>query len=358
MQKKIRIKDYVAIKTNKKMKLIVILSFLVSVGHASFAQQSFTSKQDALTWLKEIFSKHFVKTTVYRPDDNNKTPYSYQYEIGDKRILIIKKADGQVTDTRYTVPYEDISETFILQKNDYFKSSTGIGFKPLFGDSYVVSHDIEKKRFEDNTQYSTSVGFPFEMGKGDLILASVINAIKTVARENKAIADKQKSDLALENERKKVPAVNNQKIKGTLPSYKVFTSQNELVNLYDYVEKNRAYKDKPTLLITWAHWCNICLRKIDTLLNNGLALKYNIILVNKDISETGFASLKEKIQKHSPDYSKDVILLFDRNNQLAEFDENAAPLFLWLDNKLQIVKSFAGYAIQTKTITTMLQEIQ
>ena len=340
------------------MKLIVILSLLVSVGNASFGQQSFTSKQDALTWLKEIFSKHFVKTSVYRPDDNNKTPYSYQYEIGEKRILIIKKAEGEVSDTRYTVPYQDISETFFLQKKDYFKSATGIGFKPLFGDSYVVSHDIEKKRFEDNTQYSTSVAFPFEMEKGDFILGSVINAINTIARENKAIVDKQKAALLLENERKKASVTNNQKIKGTLPSYKIFTSENVLVNLYDYVEKNRPYKDKPTLLVTWAHWCNICLRKIDTLLNDGLALKYNIILVNKDLSEAGFASLKEKIQQHSPDYNKDAILLFDRNNQLAELDENAAPLFLWLDNKLQIVKSFAGYGIQTKTITSMLQDIQ
>ncbi|HMI79294.1 MAG TPA: hypothetical protein VK484_10905 [Ferruginibacter sp.] len=340
------------------MKLIVILCLLVSVGHASYGQQSFTSKQDALAWLKEIFSKHFVKTSVYKQDDKNKT--SYSYEIGEKRILIIKKTEGQVSDTRYTVPYEDISETFFLQQNDYFRSSTGIGFKPRYGDSYVVSHDIEKKRFEDNTQYSTSVGFPFEMKKDDLILGSVINAINAVAGENKATvkAEKQKADAGLENDRKKATVANNQKIKGALPPYKVFTSENTLVNLYDHVEKNRPYKDRPTLLITWAHWCNICIKQIDTLLNNGLALKYNIILVNKEVSEAGFARLKDKIRLHSPDYNKDAILLFDRNSQLAALDENAAPFFLWLDNKLQIVKSFAGYAIQTKTITNMLQEIQ
>ena len=335
-------------------KYFFALSLLLSAGLFSYGQRSFTSKQEALDWLRETFSKSFIKTTVYKQGDEKRI--SYNYEIGDNRMLIIKKTEGEISDARYTVPYEDISETFFLQKNDYFKSSTGIGFKPGYGESYVVSYGMEKKRFSENTAYATSAAFPFDIKKDDPVINSIINAINRISRENKASV---KTDPILKDDNKNTMTTDDQKIKGTqLSPYKVFNSDNVEVNLYDYVEKNRQHKDKPVLLITWAHWCNICIKQIDTILKNGLGLKYDIILVNKGGSEAGFTKLKEKIRLHAPDYGTEAILLFDRNNQLEELDKNGAPFFLWMDKKLRIVGSFAGYAIKTETIISKLTGIE
>lgn len=345
---------------NKPMKRILVICLLLSVGLYSYGQKSFNSKQEALDWLNEAFSKHFIKTTVFRQGDEKRTAYKYEYEIGEKRLLIIKRTEGEISETRYTLPYEEIDETYFLQKNDYFKNSTGIGFKPAYGQSYIVSYGMEKKRFAENTGYATSAGFPFDIRKNDPDINSIINAINRISREKKAsVKTGLKADPVLKDDSKNVQAFDDQKIKGTmLLPYKVFNSDNILVNLSEFLEKSRQHKDKPVLLITWAHWCNICIRQIDTILNNGLGSKYDIILVNKAGSEVGFAKLKEKIQLHTPDYNKDVILLFDRNNELVELDKNGAPFFLWMDKKLRIVSSFAGYSIKTETIISKLIEIE
>jgi len=345
------------------MKKLLAVILMMSCINLSFAQQTFTSKNDALEFVKEAFSKYFIKTTVYKKNDKKNISYNHDYEINDKRIIIIiEKAESDIKDSRYTVPYEDMSEVFSLKKNEYFKSITGIGFKPGFGDVYYVGTGKEYKRFDDNTYYAKYISFPFEMKKGDNIIPSIINAINTISRENKAVAKaaQQKSDATQQKQAEDVQLAFEQKTKGTpLPQFEVFTSDSLKINLHDYIGQNRRFKDKPTLLVTWSNvWCKPCIKIIDTLLNSGLALKYNIVLINKESANTDFSMLKKEIVNHTPDYNKDVLLLFDRNNQLEPIDENAAPCYFLLDRNLKIVRSRIGLTVKTPTISSMLSQIE
>ena len=138
----------------------------------------------------------------------------------------------------------------------------------------------------------------------------------------------------------------------------MFTSENTEVNIYAYLLEKRQYKTKPSLVITWGNWCPICIRKIDTLLNKDLALKYNIILINKQPTTGNLSVLLKNIANHIPDYNKDALLLFDKNNQMKDIDHDGTPFFLWLDTNLKVMSSFEGYNINIQKITEKLEEIK
>ncbi|TXJ22449.1 MAG: redoxin domain-containing protein [Chitinophagaceae bacterium] len=153
----------------------------------------------------------------------------------------------------------------------------------------------------------------------------------------------------------------------TIPQYDVFTKDSNTINLPEYLLTHRSDKDKPTLLVTWSYkWCPPCIKKIDSLLNFGTALNYNIVLINRDDEETrikypsafiSFSDLKAGLASHSPNYNEDALLLFDRNNQLFDIDNGATPLWVWLDKKLNILGAYSGFTISVADIRNVLSNI-
>ena len=334
------------------MKKIFSIILSVSIIASCYGQQTFTSGTQAMDYLKEIFAKSFIKTDVNHDD----IIYQYEYEINEKHILIIKRDQKE---RRYcSVPYIDIENMGLLKKNDFFKKVSGIIIKPSFGRAFMVGYSKEVQ-----LHYVTHEEFPFDVNKEDHI--SIINAINTIVRDIKEAAKaaeriaaeaKQKDNTA----RQTALAAANNKIKGSkLNGYTLFTLDNVSINLHDYAEKNRQFKDKPTLLITWnKDWGRPFMKFIDSLLNDGVALNYNIILINKGDKYTDLTKLKSNIAKHNPDYTKEVISLIDKTNALEPMDNNAVPFYLWLDNNMKIVSSYPGWDISTKKIREKLEEIK
>ena len=145
----------------------------------------------------------------------------------------------------------------------------------------------------------------------------------------------------------------------TLPQYEIYTPDSLLVNLPEYLLKSRPYKDKPTLIVTFLYpYCNPCTRIIDSLLNAGIALHYNVILINRDGTKYSYTEKKKELAARLPNYNEDAILLYDPNNQLADIDNEATPTFLWLDKNLDVVGSFTGYRIYLSDITGILSKIE
>ena len=211
----------------------------------------------------------------------------------------------------------------------YFSFSSGYG------------HSEEKRT---GRTISNSVIFPFDVKNYLEMFQSFANAIQTIDRENSEIEEKT------QQKRDEQPAKVNPPVNYTnLPAYKVFTSDSLLVNLPRYIEINRPFKEKPTLLITFAYkWCPPCLKLIDSILNMGLASKYNLVLVSRDSdidkvpksqhhwAYISLANLMERLSERMPNYSKDAVLLFDRNDQLTDLDKGSTPIFIWLNKELKI----------------------
>ena len=343
------------------MKKILLLIFVISLTHFSFAQQTFTTKKDALEFLKEAFSKNFIKTKVII--NSSQKEISYDYKINEDHILIIKNELDKF-DAWVTIPYVNMSEVFSLIKNDYYKKITGIAFKPKFGGSYGVSHGKEYKKNESGNAYTSIQAFPFSLEKGDLLLPSLITAINVIALENRTEAKsiKLKIDVDKTQADLKVFIQNaiDLKIDGIFfKKYSLYNSENILVNMHDFIEKNRRFKDKPTLLVTWSNtWCAPCLRKIDEVIKNSVTANYNLLIINKD-RKASYSDIKSKMSTHKIDYfTNDILFLIDRDNQLEPLDKNSAPVFIWLDNNIGFKGIYQGYDITISSILSMLQELE
>ena len=99
-------------------------------------------------------------------------------------------------------------------------------------------------------------------------------------------------------------------------------------------------------------------------------MNYNVILINRDAEVTkeeiernphtyiGFSDLKNALATHAPKYDEDALLLFDRLNQLDNFDNSEAPLWVWLDNNLNILGSYNSYDISISAIRSVLSKIE
>ncbi len=320
------------------MKKSLSLLIFLAITTFSFAQQTFTSKEQALSFLKELFSENFIKTPLYKTNGNAKQVI-YDYEIRDSEIIIwTNNAENGAPLNKnksnwYVIPYRDIS--VVNASPSTFRDTKSAELSVSFG-SYSKNGFILRRRPDTLKWYGNLlIYFPLIIKKGDdKVLVSILNATTFIAMDNG-----------------KIPYTE-------LPPYIVFSSANSSIALSDFIDKNRRFKNKPTLIITWGNWCPPCIKIIDELLNKGAALKYNIVLVNKDAGQTDLSALLNQISNHTPDYNKDAILLFDKNNQLEPIDKNTAPLCIWLDKNLKIVRSYLGLEINATTINNILVEIE
>ncbi|MDQ3110350.1 MAG: hypothetical protein M3R17_10690 [Bacteroidota bacterium] len=341
----------------------LIAAYFLLLSSFAFAQ----TRAEAVNTLKQAFSTRFVKTDIVRVNEYG--GHTFDYEITETYLLIRNKYTvGEDDDSKnhyWTyIPFETIQSVFAKEKSTEFKKTTSLTFTSSPYNYFKTGNG--KVHLTGAISDSRQANFPFKLEKNDPIVGTIIKAINVIATEIRKEQKVAKDLLDAANHKDGIDDLflNDNRLKQIayykLPSYEVFTSDSVKVNLATYLEKNRIYADKPTLLITFSNvWCGPCLKKIDSLLNSGAALKYNIVLVNRDMesSSLSFSGLRKKIAARIPDYNKNTILLFDRSNQLQDLDNGAAPFFTWLDKKLNIIGTYAGYGIKTAKMISVLDEI-
>ena len=356
-----------SLKFNFPRVFIVACLFLLSF--TTFAQ----TREEAVNILKEAFSTRFVKTDVIRVGESG--GHTFDYEITGTYILIRSKyTAGEDSDSRNHswayLPMENIGSAYSNVKSPVFKKTTSLTFTSAGYSNFKTGGG--KIHLKGETYTSQRQSFPFKLEKDDPIIDVIMNAIKIIAVESAKETKIAQEKLNDEKKRKETDDtfLTDNRLKQIayykLPSYEVFTSDSVKVNLAAYIEKNRTYMDKPTLLVTFSSaWCGACLKIIDSLLKTEATLKYNIVLVNKDEENQkkattfylSFSDLRKKIAARTPDYNKKAILVFDRNNELQDIDNNTAPFFIWFDKNLNIIGTYNGYSIKVPHIISALDEI-
>jgi|GEM_PF-5346479 len=321
------------------MKKLLVLSSLLLIGLFSFSQKTFTDKQEAIRWLKETFAAHLIKEVSYKGGT-----YTAELTFSD---------DFMIFSTTIKKPFKgenelNVGETDSLNLADSFTCGQ---FKAAPGKLAVTCSSWSQKEIVYKTAY-----IPFEFPKGSELMLSIQEAFAIITKQNLEewkVREKELKDAKFMKE----IAENAKIVKELLPGITVFNSDSLQVNLLDYLKKNRTFNDKPTLVVTWANWCPPCMSHVDLILKDGLASSYNILLVNKDFN-SNISKLKVKVAEHTPDYSKEVRLLFDNANQMEPIDKGGAPYFIWLDDQFVIKGSFAGYNIKLDAIKKVLLEIE
>lgn len=356
------------------MKKLITICLLMATTITINAQKTFTSKKEALEFLKETFSSNFVKTAVIGKEDSKKfNDYNwyYEYKLTDESLIIYRKATdepfdfSQKKDPATQMKFTDISFVSGRNKSKKFKNTPSLIFYCNKGNGFANRNKGIQEEDIIDMYVHYLVNIPFNNANDEEVYKSINNAIETIAKENENVATENKRINAETKKLESENAINKQKLLfkekySVLPNYKVYTEDGLQKILPYYLESNRQFKDKPTLIMTWAYkWCPPCIRIIDEILKADLTKKYNVILVNRNPeTEISFSDLRVRLATKSPEYTKDAIVLFDRNNEFAPMDGNSAPLFIWLDKNLKIVYGQAGYGITTELIGKTLLEVE
>lgn len=344
------------------MKKLLTICLLMATTITLNAQKTFTSKKEALEFLKETLAANFVKTAVncrYSYDGKSFTNDNnyFDYEITDEYLKIHEKRESKEGDdfVQVLMRFEDILYVKFVEKSIYFKNTLGIECTSKYEGIFKGTRTSKGKT---SSSYNS---FPFNNANNIEVYRSIKNAFNAIVKENEKVVIENKSQNA-ENESKQLSLLIKQNANeyAVLPNYKVYTEDGSQKALPDYMEKNRHFKDKPTLVMTWAYnWCPPCIKKIDEILKADLAKKYNVILVNRNPeTEISFPDIRVRLATKSPDYTTDAIVLFDRNHEFAPLDNNSAPVFIWLDKNLKMVGLYKGYAITTNLIGETLLEVE
>jgi thiol-disulfide isomerase/thioredoxin len=343
------------------MKKLITICLLIATALTVDAQKTFSSKAEALGFLKETFSANFVKTAVnckYSYDGKSFTSDNnyFGYEITDEYLKINEKRENKEGDdfVQVIMRFEDILYVKFVEKSIYFKNTLGIEFTSKYEG---IFEGTRTSRGKTSSSYNS---FPFNNANDIEVYRSIKNAFNTIVKENEKVTTENKS-LNAESEPKKLSLLIKQNANeySVLPNYKVYTEDGTQKALPDYILNNRRFKDKPTLVMTWGYWCNPCIKKIDEMLKADLAKKYNIFLINRDLeSQLSTEVFKLKWSKNSQSYTSDAIVLFDRNGEFAPMDNNSAPVFIWLDKNLKMVGLYKSYAITTELIGETLLEVE
>ena len=352
------------------MKKILTICLLMAATFIVNAQKTFSSKKEAIEFLKETFETNFVKTAVIGRYDGidgkifNKYNYYFDYEFHDKFLVIFHKSDGDES-TYYQntswekFRYEAIRDITLLKKSTAYKNLIGVKFTSIYDGEF--SYGVGRASGTIRTRGTNSNGsFPFNNANNIEIMGSIRNAIKAIATENKiaidAAIETMPSNAAIELRKQKLLFKESYSV---LPNYKVYTEDGIQKSLPDYIEKNRRFKDKPSLVMTWGYWCSPCIKRIDEILKADLAKKYNIFLINRDLeSQLSTEVFKLKWSKNSQSYTSDATVLFDRNAEFAPLDNNSAPVFIWLDKNLKMVNLYKSYAITVDLIGETLLDVE
>jgi thiol-disulfide isomerase/thioredoxin len=360
------------------MKKLLAIYFLLATTITINAQKTFTSKKEALEFLKETFEANFVKTAVVGKEDGKKfNDYNwyYDYKLTDEYLIINRKSNDQPfdieNDPSTQMKFKYINFVNTAKRSNNFKNTPSLVFfskgfsSKSFGNRNIGIQDKKTYRIDGIDMPQYFVNIPFINAYDDEVPKSVNNAIEAITKENENVATENKRINAETKKLESENAINKQKLLfkekySVLPNYKVYTEDGLQKILPYYLESNRQFKDKPTLIMNWSYkWCPPCIRIIDEILKADLAKKYNVILVNRnDETEISFSDIRVLLANKSPGYTTDATVLFDRNDEFAPMDGNSVPLFLWLDKNLKIVDVHWGYDITTKLIGETLLEVE
>ena len=354
------------------MKKLTTIFLLISTIFTANAQKTFTSKKEALEFLKETLEPNFVKTAVVGKEDGKKfNDYNwyYDYKLTDKSLIIFRKSNdepfdfSQKKDPATQIKFEDISYVGAANKSKKFKNTPSLIFWCNKGGGFKNRNIGVQDQQTIDMYVHYLVNIPFNNSTKNEITISVNNAINAIVKENEKVAienetvttEKKNINAEIELKQKKVLIKQNATEYSSLPNYKVYTEDGLQNSLPDYIEKNRHFKDKPTLVMTWGSWCNPCIKKIDEILKADLDKKYNIFLINRALE--GLQST-EVFKTGLFFKTSAAIVLFDRNDEFAPMDNNSVPVFIWLDKNLKMVGLYKSYAITTALIGETLLEVE
>lgn len=177
------------------MKKLITLCLLLNIVCTINAQKTFTSKAEAIQFFKETMLANFIKTPVIGKYDGvkfNDYNWYYDYELTDTYLKIIRKSGDEPDDwfqknhTWAEMKFTDITRVLISEKSKDFKKVTGLTFKSRYANFQSGYGRTLQKKTTTSSSYSET--FPFINAMDKEIVISLINAINTIAKENKVAA--------------------------------------------------------------------------------------------------------------------------------------------------------------------------
>ena len=169
------------------MKKIASLVLLLFISILTYEQEQFTSKGEALTYLKGAFSKYFVKEKVTLSNVKmfDDVPQYFSYEFTDRYLLISRtvKNSDMLSSYFMLIPFDKISRITPVINDAYFAQSTHLFIKSNCRCFKYTSG----KKFNGEEKYDEVKDLqviPFNLTDEDKIGESLTNAFKTLAGSN------------------------------------------------------------------------------------------------------------------------------------------------------------------------------
>lgn len=135
-------------------------------------------------------------------------------------------------------------------------------------------------------------------------------------------------------------------INPVIPEMPVEDITGQMTTLAKFIRKNRKYPGKPVLLVTSYNFCGGCRDGIKRLYKDGLAAKYNFVVIYEEIAgstiKTGLREFMEKFTFNTG-YPDLLFVKTDQKNSEKYLLTRSTPLYLIADNNLRPVYSFLGY---------------
>ena len=149
-----------------------------------YGQKQFSSKPEALEFIKNAFAVNFVKTYVDHTGMEKLSIFSYDYEISDKYLLIIHKTKGLKYGLDFTLlPFDKIE--LIRSDNDNSRPN----FKTV--SSLIITSHCRCFKFTENSkkfsgedvfdELRSSVYFPFNVNDEKFLVESLQNAFHVLS---------------------------------------------------------------------------------------------------------------------------------------------------------------------------------
>jgi hypothetical protein len=172
------------------MKKVFAVALLLTISALSHGQKQFTSKQEALSWLKEAFAKYFVKSAVNETENKkivgvieSSANQFFDYEFTDTYLLISRKNKNfQMPNWIVLLPFDKINRITTVTSSEYayYKQATHV----LVKSNCNCFKYIEGKTFKGEGKFDNlqdRAQFPFNLNEEKDISQSLQNAFTVLS---------------------------------------------------------------------------------------------------------------------------------------------------------------------------------
>lgn len=214
----------------------------------SFGQKTFTSRKEASIWLKETFSKCFVKT-LYSTGQGSRH-YYYDYELGDNYLVVKEKCiyyEGTANE-KQELKWQSIFYSYSYKLSQTTAMAQYSSFIEIKGDN-ITGGDGEYVNPNRNQWKSLDFYFPFDLTKEKNTIESLQSAIDYIKLYDKKAYQMYSDSVDRAKQEQEMKATSSTSLK----QFNVYTPDSAKINLHTYAYNNRQFKDKPTLLVTFSN---------------------------------------------------------------------------------------------------------